>query len=208
MASNPFVGEIISIRKKYNNTVFELEKSKESVKSLMTENKKLIENCDEYKRNNLKLQEEKKEISLHLEEALKKIEALTRENGDLKVNKEIDLPKEANEMTNKKNSPGRASLKKQNSILVAQLRQMELGIDQNAQFHSQNKNTQSSENIETEEKGYDIEKIIDHKKKGATYQFLVRWKGYGPDGDTWETKSNLQCTNCKLFNAYLKKNKI
>lgn len=32
---------------------------------------------------------------------------------------------------------------------------------------------------------WEVEDIIDHRKRGCGYQFLVRWKGYGPDADEW-----------------------
>ncbi|OJT04974.1 Transposon Ty3-G Gag-Pol polyprotein [Trametes pubescens] len=32
---------------------------------------------------------------------------------------------------------------------------------------------------------WEVKEIIDHRKRGRGYQFLVRWKGYGPDADEW-----------------------
>ena len=43
---------------------------------------------------------------------------------------------------------------------------------------------------------YEVEKILDHKKKherGASRLYLIRWKGYGKDHDTWEPEENLDC---------------
>ncbi|SPP89918.1 chromodomain-helicase-DNA-binding protein 1 [Drosophila guanche] len=43
------------------------------------------------------------------------------------------------------------------------------------------------------EKEYEVEAIIGHKKvRGASF-FLVRWKGYSSDSDTWEPESELNC---------------
>jgi hypothetical protein len=42
------------------------------------------------------------------------------------------------------------------------------------------------------DKEYEVEKIITHRKKGRDVQYLVRWKGYGPEDDTWEPERNLR----------------
>jgi hypothetical protein len=41
------------------------------------------------------------------------------------------------------------------------------------------------------ENEYEVESIIAHRKKGTSYQYLIRWKGYGSNDDTWEPASNL-----------------
>lgn len=38
-----------------------------------------------------------------------------------------------------------------------------------------------------------VQDIVDEKQeKGVTY-YLIRWKGYGPEGDTWEPEDTLNC---------------
>ena len=34
---------------------------------------------------------------------------------------------------------------------------------------------------------YVVEKILDHKKVDNEYQYLVKWKGYGSEFNSWET---------------------
>ena len=36
-----------------------------------------------------------------------------------------------------------------------------------------------------------IDAIIDQRSKADIQEFLVRWRGYGEDGDSWEPKENL-----------------
>jgi len=38
---------------------------------------------------------------------------------------------------------------------------------------------------------YVVEQILNSRRRGKGIQFLVRWQGYGPEDDTWETLSNL-----------------
>jgi hypothetical protein len=39
---------------------------------------------------------------------------------------------------------------------------------------------------------YDVEKILQHRTRGKTKQYLVRWKGFTAADDTWEPASNLK----------------
>ncbi|KNE88802.1 hypothetical protein PSTG_17762, partial [Puccinia striiformis f. sp. tritici PST-78] len=42
---------------------------------------------------------------------------------------------------------------------------------------------------------WEVEEILDGRKKGKKTEFLVSWKGFGPEEDSWEPEQNLQ--NCK-----------
>jgi hypothetical protein len=45
--------------------------------------------------------------------------------------------------------------------------------------------------IENQEENYEVEKILDsHRKRGKLF-YLVKWKGYGPEHDTWEPIINM-----------------
>ena len=42
---------------------------------------------------------------------------------------------------------------------------------------------------------YLVERLVNHRlKKGCKnkLEFLVRWKGYGPESDTWEPRGNIE----------------
>ena len=62
-------------------------------------------------------------------------------------------------------------------------------------------NSPSSES-EEEEKEYIIEKLLDKRypgTKGIKMQYLVKWKGYGNEHNTWESKSRLPETIINSF---------
>ncbi|KAL0935757.1 reverse transcriptase domain protein [Colletotrichum truncatum] len=45
--------------------------------------------------------------------------------------------------------------------------------------------------VENNEPEYEVERIIDHLKEPEGYQYLVKWKGYGHEDNTWEPAKNL-----------------
>jgi len=45
--------------------------------------------------------------------------------------------------------------------------------------------------ILNEEEQYEVERIINHRRRGRTWQYLIRWKGYTPMEDSWEPEENL-----------------
>ena len=48
---------------------------------------------------------------------------------------------------------------------------------------------------------WEVECILDHKQLGGRDLYLVKWKGYGDEENTWEPESNL--SNAKrILNAY------
>ncbi|KAK4876830.1 hypothetical protein RN001_009336 [Aquatica leii] len=40
---------------------------------------------------------------------------------------------------------------------------------------------------------YEVEEVIDEKMVKGVRHYLIRWKGYDQDGDTWEPESTLDC---------------
>lgn len=53
---------------------------------------------------------------------------------------------------------------------------------------------------------YEVECLLGHKKVKGVLLFLVRWKGYSSEDDTWERKDNLKCP--QILNRYLKLNSL
>lgn len=52
--------------------------------------------------------------------------------------------------------------------------------------------------VETDQHEYEVEKIIDGKKTRRGPQYLVQWKGYPPEDNTWEPRKHLTNAVAKL----------
>lgn len=50
---------------------------------------------------------------------------------------------------------------------------------------------------------FEVEKLIDHKIENGKLFYKVRWMSYGPEDDTWECESNLNCPD--ILSDYKKK---
>ena len=42
---------------------------------------------------------------------------------------------------------------------------------------------------------YEIDTILAHKQKGKQRLYLIKWKGYGSNENTWEPEENLENSN-------------
>jgi hypothetical protein len=72
-----------------------------------------------------------------------------------------------------------------------------------AEFDSQKKLTPPSPDIIEEEEEYEIEEIRGHRRKGRGTQYLVHWKGYGNEDNTWLPQSSLG-NAAEVLSTYLK----
>ncbi|KAF7785180.1 hypothetical protein Agabi119p4_1345 [Agaricus bisporus var. burnettii] len=60
------------------------------------------------------------------------------------------------------------------------------------EFDSQKKPTPPPPDIINEEEEYEVEEIRGHRRRGRGIQFLVHWKGYGNEDDSWIPQSSLE----------------
>jgi hypothetical protein len=73
-----------------------------------------------------------------------------------------------------------------------------------AEFNSQKKPMPPPPDIIEEEEEYEIEEIHRHRRKGRGTQYLVHWKGYGNEDDTWLPRSSMGNAE-ELLSKYLKR---
>lgn len=68
-------------------------------------------------------------------------------------------------------------------------------------------NNSNDENNEALEDEYVVEKILDKKKFGNVYKYLIKWEGYPHDSNTWEPIEHLMGVKILVdqFEAKLKK---
>merc|ERR1712228_17920 len=58
------------------------------------------------------------------------------------------------------------------------------------------------------EEEYVVDKIQDKRIKNGKVEYLLSWKGYGPEENTWEPKANLDCPDViKAFEDSFKERK-
>lgn len=55
-----------------------------------------------------------------------------------------------------------------------------------------------------DEEEYEVDEIVSHKVERKKNVFLIRWKGYGADADTWEKEDSLSCP--EIVSKYKKEN--
>ena len=58
----------------------------------------------------------------------------------------------------------------------------------------------------SEEENYEVEDIVNHRHKKGKVEYLIRWKNYNAEDDTWEPEANLDCPDkIKAYNQKVRK---
>ena len=112
-------------------------------------------------------------------------------------------------MTNKKNNRKKLAQKQQGPFIV---RKIEKGtavlenVNNSDDIVVRNLNTLSKfrNSDEIMDNEYEVEKIVDHKRRGRGFQYRVRWRGYPQSFDTWLSEGRLKNAQ-EVLNEYKKK---
>lgn len=169
------LSELTSLRQKYSQVVFELQKSKETINLLSSERDKLKGKCES--------------IDAEKEVLLQTIETSLKKNESDLVTLKQEKDAEASKMK---------MLKKENDELRARLKQIQSNMNRNVPARRHEKCHEGNEkNV------YKVQKLLNHKENKSGRMFFVRWKGFGPEEDSWIAESDLLCPN--LLKSYIKK---
>lgn len=141
------LAEIKSVRQKYSQAIFELERCKDNVKKLETD---------------------KELVSKILKEARDKIDLLESENEKLRNEIANCTSKQTNTVAKKTPREVR-SLLAHNSVLEARLKQAEFGVRQKKTFR------RDDTDCSNEKKDFEVEEILAHKVSRGKKSFLIRW---------------------------------
>ena len=72
--------------------------------------------------------------------------------------------------------------------------------------HGPNFPTPPPDLIDNEEE-YEVERILKHRGRPTSLKFLIRWKGYTAEEDSWEPEANLGNAS-ELLKDYKRRNKL
>merc|ERR1711990_474160 len=57
----------------------------------------------------------------------------------------------------------------------------------------------------SDEENYEVEDIVNHRHRKGKVEYLIRWKNYNAEDDTWEPEENLDCPDkIKAYNKKVK----
>lgn len=148
---------------------------------------KIIESREEHQKSILQLKNKTREYDNLLSEKSNTEKLHLQQINNLTTQFEALKTETGNWKTERSNNEAEIdSLSHENRMLKARIKQLE---------SSQQQTQQTS--IADEPDEYQMEKIVDHKKKKGVMQFRVRWMNYTKNDDTWENEADLMCALCE-----------
>lgn len=84
----------------------------------------------------------------------------------------------------KTNNQMKAEFEREKKMLIDRVQQSQIATEKKQTITSRNSNAENE---------YEVDAILNDKKTRSGHKYLIRWKNYGPDEDTWEREDNLNC---------------
>lgn len=207
------------------DTVTVQEEDRES--KLIAVNEKLLKDVEHWKGKFLTEKEKNAQLISQIEllqmefddksQTLKnEVDHWKNRNGEL--SSQIKLTQEEFESKFKKFSEEINDTKKENIDLRLQTESMqkklsdweEKHIDVSDRMNSKRKATcaqhSTKQKILKENNVFEVDSLLKHRKRNGKLQYLIHWKNYGSDHDSWQSESNLNCSH--LLKEYKKANNL
>lgn len=176
-----------------------------------TEKSKLIDQIvalkNENQRNHLALKKKESEYANILLEKQKVEQKLSENDVQFslqmtQMQRELKDAKQSINNIKASNDKIISDLKREKSLLLARNKQLQTGMEQQQKSAINTAETARCFTMKSpSENYYEVEKILAHKTVRTHQQYLIRWKGYDSNEDTWEKASDLKCP--KILNEYL-----
>lgn len=190
MASNHSSQENQPLSKAVATKVTEKQKLIEKIANLQKENQRLVHLSLKDKEQQRKIDQEQSDI----------IRSLTVEISEIR--KEL---KEAESTI--------TLITRENSKSISDLRDLR---NENRLLHARVKQLQSTPNVKPKQHAsvpdsgsdgiFEMDRLVSHRKKRDGLHFLVRWKNYTENDDTWEPEKNIKCL--QTLNEYKKQHRL
>lgn len=153
-------------------------------------------------KDKLKLIEEYLILKKQYQELFYKYKVTSDENDNLRK-QIVNLQNENKKLSSKTDENNKSidsSLSQENKGLIAKISQMHrlsspIIKERSVIIHStpSKKTTQKKPTSTKSSSVYEVEALIKHRSTKRTREFLVRWKGFQPNHDTWVKEKNLSC---------------
>lgn len=194
------LSELSDIRRKHNDGVYELEKSKEMVVNLTNEKQRLLQTIVKNNEAITSLSNQNKGLESQIAETERKMNVVHHESIIWKEEKKqlqssmasYHEEKSAAIENAKSTMEENDRLRKQLAALQARLKQNVSGAEQNKRYFSETPPQETTNS-------YEVKQLIAHRKKNKQLEFKVQWK------DTWVKECHLNCP--KIQSAYWRKHK-
>lgn len=171
-----------------------MESLKIKIKMLTIEKQSIIRDFIDLKGENQLMYYQLQEMSSEIEQLKAEITKIKEEKA--KVENEFASWKK-DHTENIEGDHDESIIFHENKVLHAKLKQL--------QRNSLANTTASPQKSESEQE-YEVEKLVKHRKRKGKRQFLVRWKNFTSDSDTWQNEDDLNCP--AVLKQYLKDNKL